>query len=121
MHAPYAGQRFMSCLTIPEGIRSLQDYAFSGCCNLNKILLPEGIQAIGHEAFAHCEELTELYLPASVSHMGADAFDGCPKGVIVIRTTGSGEKFYSKSNFSWKSMYSFFCTASTDLSTITLE
>ena len=68
-----------SSLIIPEGIHTIQDFAFSSCVNLKQIILPESLQSIGYEAFEHCEELTDLYIPSAVSHIGDYAFDDCPK------------------------------------------
>ena len=68
-----------SSLTIPEGILTIQDFAFSSCVNLKQVILPESLQSIGYEAFEHCEELTDLYIPSAVSHIGDYAFDDCPK------------------------------------------
>ena len=71
-------------LRIPEGICTIQDYAFSCCSNLKQIILPESLQEIGYEAFEHCEELTDLYIPSAVSYIGDYAFDDCPKLRLLV-------------------------------------
>ena len=34
--------------------------------NLEKITIPDGVKSIGEEAFSDCEKLTEIYLPKSI-------------------------------------------------------
>ncbi len=51
--------------------------AFNGCEQLEKIILVEGITKIGDRAFMDCFELKELIIPESVKEIGEDAFFGC--------------------------------------------
>ena len=80
----YPPEHPASSLTIPEGILTIQDFAFSGCVNLKQVILPESLQSIGYEAFEHCEELTDLYIPSAVSYIGDYAFDDCPKLRLLV-------------------------------------
>ena len=71
-------------LRIPEGIRAIYNYAFSGCRHLKQLILPEGLESIGYGAFEHCGELTDLYIPSSVSYIGDWAFDNCQKLTLQV-------------------------------------
>ena len=54
---------------------SIEDGAFQGCTNLNKIDLKK-VENVGNGAFEGCENLSEVYLP-KVKHIGARAFSNC--------------------------------------------
>ena len=44
-------------VTIPEGIVSIGDAAFSDCSNLESITIPSSVTSIGYEAFSGCSSL----------------------------------------------------------------
>ncbi len=47
-------------VTIPEGVTSIGEYAFSGCSSLTSITIPEGVKYIGDSAFSYCTSLTSI-------------------------------------------------------------
>ena len=55
----------------------VDQYAFSGCSNIEEIVLFEGVTFIGVSAFVSCSGLTELIVPSSVASIGTTAFSGC--------------------------------------------
>lgn len=63
--------------TVPQGITSIAEYAFSGCRELTAIHLPNGLLKIGKYAFQNCEKLTEIQIPDSVTYIGNWAFESC--------------------------------------------
>ena len=50
-------------VTIPEGVQSIEDYAFSCCSSLTSLTLPSSLQSIEYSAFEKCSSLTSLYIP----------------------------------------------------------
>ncbi len=82
----------MTEITIPEGITTIGDIAFSACYRLSTVTLPKGVTTIGKEAFANCDELISVTIPNSVTTIGTWAFYGCkalssvtiPESVISI-------------------------------------
>ena len=93
----YCGGAFPENLVIPDGVETIAEYAFEGCCDLASIAFPEslrsigngafyccenletvalndGLEGIGEEAFADVYALTEIEIPASVRRIGAWAF-----------------------------------------------
>ena len=50
-------------VTIPEGVQSIGDSAFSLCSSLSSLTLPSSLQSIGEEAFDYCNSLSTLYIP----------------------------------------------------------
>lgn len=61
---------------IPETVKTIDDYAFSDCYYVTKVVLPEGLKKIGTGAFRSCG-LTEITVPESVENVGNDAFLFC--------------------------------------------
>ena len=52
---------------VPNGIKSIGNYAFSNCKNLTSIIIPDGITKIGYSAFSECTSLTSITIPKSVT------------------------------------------------------
>ena len=69
----------ITSLTLPIGIITIGEYAFSRCKSLTKINIPDGITDIGEWTFYHCENLSYIEIPASVENIGSKAFYGCTK------------------------------------------
>lgn len=74
--------------TMPQGVTSIADYAFSGCKELTAIHLPEGLLKIGKNAFSNCEKLVGIQIPNSVSFIGNDAFQKCNAITELIIPSG---------------------------------
>lgn len=80
-------------LTLPEGLKKIEQGTFSGCTGLvSKLILPQSLEEIGHSAFENCKFTGTLELPLGLKSIGMNAFNGCsgfigsieiPDGVIV--------------------------------------
>lgn len=64
-------------LTIPDGVTSISDFAFSGCSDITSIILPNSVTVIGSYAFAECSSLTSITIPNSVTCIADSMFYGC--------------------------------------------
>jgi len=78
-----------------SGVRSIGNYAFSGCTNLYGILLPYGTTRIGDHAFEGCRNLTYTNLPNSVTSIGDFAFGGCNLTSVTIPASVTSIGIYS--------------------------
>ena len=67
----------LTCITIPERVTKIEDYAFWDCGSLTDITLPESLTSIGSWAFSGCSSLTDITLPESLTSIGSDAFSYC--------------------------------------------
>ena len=64
-------------IVLPQKIKEIEEYAFSGCSSLTSITIPESVKEIGKYAFSYCSSLTSISIPSSVTEIGARAFYGC--------------------------------------------
>jgi len=69
---------------IPNSVREIGDYAFSGCTDLTKIKIPNSVKKIGNYAFFGCTDLTKIEIPNSVNKIGDYAFSGCTDLTEII-------------------------------------
>lgn len=79
-------------IVIPQGVTSIEEYAFYRCENLKEINIPDSITSIEGYAFSRCESLKDILIPDSVKTIGSHAFHDCaslesiklPKGLKEI-------------------------------------
>ena len=67
----------LESITLPDGLKSIDDYAFDQCTNLESISLPDSVTAIGERAFMDCTSLESISLPDGVTTIGHSVFFGC--------------------------------------------
>lgn len=95
----YCHERESGIYQIPESVREIENHAFSGCPNLNRITIPEGVTTIGYGAFEYgnfnsitipesvtsigtgvfykCSSLSSITMPKEATYIGYNAFYGC--------------------------------------------
>ena len=73
-----------SCISIPDSVTSIGNWAFSGCSSLTSITIPHSVTSIESYAFSGCSSLTNITIPDSVTSIGYGAFYGCKDLKITI-------------------------------------
>lgn len=68
-------------ITIPNGIKKINNYIFYGLGCLEKVIIPDGVVSIGMEPFGNCENLKEVLVGKDVSDIEIYSFpnDVCLK------------------------------------------
>ncbi len=84
-------------VSLPNGLTSIGDNAFSGCSGLTSITLPDSVTSIGEWAFLGCENLKTINLGNSLEYIGWDAFRNCTslKSITIpssVKKIGNGGK-----------------------------
>ena len=74
--ADYALFRGVEEYVIPQGVRTIQDYAFNGM-NLKRITIPDSVIFLGQYAFADCRLLDNVILPPRVDKIRKATFLNC--------------------------------------------
>ena len=69
--------KWLTAITIPDSVTSIEGYAFYGCTGLTSITIPNSVTSIGRDAFHDCTGLTSITIPNSVTSIGEWAFRGC--------------------------------------------
>ena len=83
----------LSSISLPEGLKDINENAFSGCSSLTSISLPNTVTNIGQYAFYNCTNLNSLQMSDNLKTIGKYAFQKCGLSSIVIpkTTTTIGE------------------------------
>lgn len=68
-----------SVVTIPEGVTSIENMAFSKCSSLTSVSIPNSVRSIGAWVFGGCLNLTNIIIPDGVLSIGACTFYNCYK------------------------------------------
>lgn len=75
---------FQNCINlltvdIADNTKNVEEYAFSGCSSLEKILFGSGVITIGNNAFENCIGLRIINIPKNLARIFDNAFKGCTK------------------------------------------
>ena len=62
---------------IPDGVTTIGQQAFQGCCGLTSISIPSSVKTIENSAFNRCTGLTSIMIPDRVTSLQGDALKGC--------------------------------------------
>ena len=66
-------------IALPQSLTSIDYYAFSWCTALGKIAIPDGVTELPYGLFACCTELKEVALGAKTEKIGTSVFMLCGK------------------------------------------
>ena len=71
------GGNDIKSVSLPDGLTSIGNNAFSGCTSLTSVTIPDSVTSIGSDAFYGCTSLTSVTIPDSVTSIRDHAFYGC--------------------------------------------
>ncbi|MDO4972245.1 MAG: leucine-rich repeat protein [Bacteroidales bacterium] len=78
-------------------LKTIGEYAFTGCSALENVTLNEGLTTIKMRAFNGCTKLKQLTLPSTVSDCAPSFVDGC--SAISALDVASGNRYYQSSYY----------------------
>lgn len=78
-------------LVVPEEVKEIKAYTFSGWSSLINIVIPEGVTKIGTYAFSGCLNAVNVSIPSSVQSIGERAFSGCDSLKSIVIPNGITE------------------------------
>ena len=64
-------------IKVPDGVKEIDVYAFSGNKTIEQIILPGSVQKLQYSCFAECSNLAVINMPNSIKEIGDWAFKGC--------------------------------------------
>lgn len=87
--------RLFEPVAFPEGLVSIDKYAFYDASNLTKLLFPSTLQSIGEQAFDGCFNISSIICEALESpNIGTGAFSGVPKDNFTVEVPAQSVKRY---------------------------
>ena len=75
-------------VTIPNSVKSINDYVFSGCSGLTSVTIPDSVTSIGYYAFGDCIDLTSVTIPNNVTSIDEFAFRNCSSLISIVIPNG---------------------------------
>lgn len=92
----------LTSITIPSGVKTIDEYAFRDCSSLTSIIIPDSVTNIKPGVFSYCSSLTSVSIPSGVTRISEEFFFCCssltsisiPNSVISI----SDKAFYGCSS-----------------------
>jgi hypothetical protein len=81
-------------IRIAEGEKDINDLAYAGLDDLERLFIPDSVRNIGNYAFMNCYSLREIRMPEIADHIGAGLFQNCwqlrsvrmPEGTVTLGT-----------------------------------
>jgi len=91
-NSAFSGLKWLSNVTIPNGVITIEQYAFYNCSSLCYIDIPNSVTYIDNCSFNGCTRLKKINLSQSLTFIGKHTFSNCsainqiiiPKSVIEI-------------------------------------
>ena len=68
--ACFAQTASLKCLSIPNSVTNIAEYAFYSCTNLEEVVFSDGLMKIGSGAFAKSTKLKDVILPSTLIALG---------------------------------------------------
>ena len=74
--------------TIPDGVTSIRDNAFSRCEKLVCVTIPNSVVSIGISAFEECRNLRGVHIVTGKSHINKNAYDATGNRIPIFSCHG---------------------------------
>ncbi len=79
-------------ITLPQNTRHIAPCAFCDCKSITGVSLPDGLSSIDFWAFTGSDRLNNIVIPSSVSYLGDNLFAGC--SALTNLTIAEGNTHY---------------------------
>ena len=86
----FYGFKSLKNIEIPDGITSIENYAFCQCWSITSLSVPESVTSIGTGAFRFCGDLKEIKLPSNLTVLSDSLFEADAN--LEYITFGDAEK-----------------------------
>lgn len=73
----FAGRIDLKSIILPATATAIGNAAFKDCTGLYRIYIPDGVKSIDEYAFAGCDRLVEIRFGSGLTRIGSNAFEGC--------------------------------------------
>ena len=85
----------LKSISIPSGIKYINDYGFYNCSKLETISIPSSVESIGIYSFYGCISLISIKLPSQLKEISSNLFEGCSKlkSITILSNISKIEDF----------------------------
>ena len=99
-HHLYLNDEEIKDLVIPDGVTSINKYAFYKCSGLTSVTIPDGVTSIGEYAFYDCSNLNSVtsYIKEPFE-ITSNTFTNCYKTLYVF--AGTSDKYRNKNYWNY--------------------
>lgn len=66
-------------LQIPDGVTSINTFAFMNTLGITKVVIPDSVTVLGDDCFKNCKDLTTVEFGKGVTEIKSSAFENCTK------------------------------------------
>lgn len=84
----FENKKDVTGITVPAGVKLIDDNAFRGCDGLLSVSFPANLQTIGNNVFMDCINLTSVSIPNTVLSIGSSVFFNCT--ALQMASVGTG-------------------------------
>ena len=89
---------------IPNGVETIEQFAFMNCESASSATIPSSVTAIEAKAFKYCSKLKDIYMkPTTPPTIMSDTFDSLPSDYI-IHVPCDSETAYKTASAAWKAI-----------------
>lgn len=80
----FSGCGALKSVEIPNSVEYMGSYIFENCSNLTNVTISDNVTSIGEQAFKNCSKITNIVIPNSVKSIGANAFSNCKNMKCIV-------------------------------------
>ena len=103
----FKNRDMITSVTLPERIKSIPAYTFSGCKSLKSVSMADDVSSIGGGAFKDCKSLKSVTIKDKYCSISDDAFDGISTNTVFYGYVNSTlEGFCQRKGFTFKDVES---------------
>lgn len=98
-NSAFEGKEITS-VTLPEGLKVIENDAFRDCKNLTGIVIPDTVKNVNGYAFSDCTALKTIELSSSLEYIGPAAFKATAvESVEIPKSLDKGDYNYTTTNY----------------------
>lgn len=101
----FADAYYLEDVEIPGTLKSIGEYAFWYCNNLENVTILEGATSIGECAFLSCWDLEKIIIPTTVTEIGKEAFEYCDNVTIMCKKNSFAETYAKENEIPYQTIY----------------
>ncbi|MBR3997253.1 MAG: leucine-rich repeat protein, partial [Clostridia bacterium] len=88
--------------SIPEGVQTVDDYAFYSINNIKEVTVPASVTYLGTDNFYSCDSLEKVTMNTKIAEIGSYVFRYCDKLTVWIWNASTAELYVKTNNIPYE-------------------